>query len=65
MPRQARSAPGGLIYHVLNRAAGGEQLFEDNADYAAFQRVLVETLEHISIRVCGYCLMPTHWHLVL
>ena len=65
MPRQARHAPGGLIYHVLNRAAGRIQLFDDDADYAAFQRVLVQTLEQIPLRVCGYCLMPNHWHLVL
>jgi len=65
MPRQARHAPGEVIHHVLNRAAGKMELFRHDADYAAFQRVLVQTLELIPIRVCGYCLMPTHWHLVL
>ena len=65
MPRQARYAPGDVIYHVLNRAAGKMELFRHDADYAAFQRVLVETLERTPIRVCGYCLMPTHWHLVV
>lgn len=65
MPRQARHAPGGLIYHVLNRAAGKMELFRHDADYAAFQRTFVDTLEQTPIRVCGYCMMPTHWHLVL
>jgi putative transposase len=65
MPRQARHTPGGVIHHVLNRAAGGMELFADDGDYAAFERVFAETLERIPIRVCGYCLMPTHWHLVL
>ena len=65
MPRQARHAPGGVIYHVLNRAAGRNTLFEDDADYAAFIRVLSQTLETTPMRVLGFCLMPTHWHLVL
>jgi putative transposase len=65
MPRQARHASGDVVHHVLNRAAGKMELFRHDADFAAFQRVLVETLEQIPIRVCGYCLMPTHWHLVL
>jgi putative transposase len=65
MPRQLRHAPGDVVCHVLNRAAGKMDLFRHDADYAAFQRVLVQTLDLIPIRVCGYCLMPTHWHLVL
>ena len=65
MPRQARHAPGGVIYHVLNRAAGRRELFSDEADYAAFIRVLARTVETTSMRVCAFCLMPNHWHLVL
>ncbi len=65
MPRQARHAPGDLIYHVLNRGAGGMKLFRGNEEYAAFLRVLSETMEQIPMRVCGYCLMGTHWHLIL
>jgi putative transposase len=65
MPRQARHAPGGLIYHVLNRGAGRGELFDDAGDYAAFVRALAETLEHEPIRVLGYCVMGNHWHLVL
>ncbi|MDB5302177.1 MAG: rayT [Phycisphaerales bacterium] len=65
MPRQSRRAPGGVIYHVLNRAAGKAELFRSDADYAAFIKVLAETMERTPIRLCAYCLMPTHWHLVL
>ena len=65
MPRHAQHAPGGVIYHVLNRAAGRMKLFRDDADYAAFIRALAETIERIPMRVCGYCLMPNHWHLAL
>jgi putative transposase len=41
------------------------KLFRGNEDYAAFLRVLSETMEQIPMRVCGYCLMGTHWHLIL
>ncbi len=41
------------------------RLFRGNEDYAAFLRVLSETMEQIPMRVCGYCLMGTHWHLIL
>jgi putative transposase len=65
MPRQARHAPGGLIYHVLNRGVGRQILFRHDDDYAAFVRVLAEVLAAQPMRVLGWCLMGNHWHLVL
>jgi hypothetical protein len=37
MPRTARIAPGGMIYHVLNRGVGKMTLFRSRRDHAAFQ----------------------------
>jgi putative transposase len=54
-----------LVYHVLNRAAGRATLFRHDKDYIAFLRVMAEVLEQTPMRVCGFCLMPNHWHLVL
>jgi putative transposase len=51
MPRAARYAPGGLVYQVLNRGVGRQRLFEKPADYAAFQRVLGETLNRFPMRI--------------
>ena len=65
MPRVARLAPGGMVFHVLNRGVGRMTLFEKDGDYEAFERVLEETLEHRPMRLLAYCLMPTHWHMVL
>ncbi len=66
MPRRPRVDSGGLAYHVLNRGVGRMRLFEDEADYAAFERVLAQALERSpEARLLGYCVMPTHWHLVL
>ncbi len=65
MPRSARVAPGGVAFHVLNRGVGGMRLFDNDADYLAFERVLEETLGLRPMRLCAYCVMPNHWHLVL
>ena len=61
MPRMARYAPGGLVYHVLNRGVGRQQLFFSDDDYLAFERVIVETLEKREMRILSYCSMPNHW----
>ena len=65
MPRQARVAPGGLIFHVLNRAVARLPLLQKPEDYAAFECVLGEAWQRTPIRLLAYCLMPNHWHMVL
>ena len=65
MPRTARVAPGGTIFHVLNRGNAGAPLFVEDADYSAFEKVIAETMERVPMRILGYCIMPNHWHLVL
>ncbi|MBN2447303.1 MAG: transposase [Phycisphaerae bacterium] len=65
MPRTARIQPGGVVFHALNRGNSRARLFFHDKDYAAFERVLAETLEHVPLRLLAYCLMPNHWHLLL
>jgi putative transposase len=66
MPRRPRVATGGVVYHVLNRAAGRLTLFRTDGDYAAFLRVLAEACRRSpGVRLLCYCLMPNHFHLVL
>ncbi len=65
MTRVARQAPGGVVFHVLNRGVRRMRLFDKDGDYAAFEAVLEETLGALPMRVLAYCLMPNHWHLVL
>ena len=45
MPRTARPAPEGMVYHVLNRGVGKQKLFHKDEDYLAFERVIVEKSE--------------------
>src|SRR5580698_934127 len=65
MPRVARHAPKGLIYHVLNRAVARLPLFQKPADYEAFERVIEEAHDKAPSDVLAYCVMPNHWHFVL
>src|SRR3989344_4392032 len=65
MPRIQRTDIGGQIYHVLNRANARAQIFDEPADYALFESILEEGVEHFNMRILSYCLMPNHWHLVL
>jgi putative transposase len=66
MGRPLRQAPGGLVYHVLNRANGRLPIFRKAADYEAFERVLAQALDHVpGMRLLTYCLMPNHWHLLV
>ena len=65
MGRPLRAAPGGTVYHVLNRANARMTLFEDDGDYLAFQRVLAQACDRVGMRLLAYCVMPNHWHLVV
>jgi putative transposase len=65
MPRTGRVAPGGTVFHVLNRGVARMQLFEKSEDYQAFEHVLQDTLDQSPIRICAYAIMPNHWHLLV
>lgn len=65
MGRPLRTAPGGLVYHVLNRANSRTRLFDKDGDYEAFQRVMAAARERVPMRILSYCVMPNHWHMVL
>ncbi len=65
MGRSLRVDVGGYVYHVLNRANGRMQIFDDERDYAAFEKVMQEAVDRVSMRLLAYCVMPNHWHLVL
>jgi putative transposase len=65
MPRRARSIVGGYAYHVLNRANGRLRLFKKEADFLAFEQVLVESFGRVPLRILGYTVMGNHWHFVV
>lgn len=65
MSRPLRAAEGGYVYHALNRANASLAIFEDEDDYAAFEKVLAEAVTGHDMRLLAYCIMPNHFHLVL
>ncbi len=65
MSRSARVAPGGVIFHVLNRANARARIFEKDLDYKAFMRVIGETARLIPVEIFAYSVMPNHWHMVV
>jgi putative transposase len=64
MPRLARVAPGGYVYHVINRANGRLRLFKNDDDYEAFYRAVELAMQRHPIRLLGWCVMGNHWHFV-
>ena len=66
MARRLRIVRDGGVYHVLNRRVGRLPLFDCDADFEAFEHVLVEAHGRTpSLRVLAYVLMGNHWHLLL
>jgi putative transposase len=65
MPRAIRQSPGGIVYHVLNRANGKRDIFQGPSDFRVFENILAEGLEKIPMRLTAYCIMSNHWHLLL
>ncbi len=65
MARPLRKNLGGTYYHVLNRANGRLRIFKKRGDFLAFEEILGEGVERFGMRICGYCVMGNHWHLLL
>ena len=65
MPRRARATPGGYVYHVLTRSVAGLPLFRKEADFEAFERIMIEAHGLHPLRILGWCAMRTHWHFVV
>ena len=52
-------------YHVMNRGRRAEKIFTHKTDYHAFLDLLLEAAELWKLRIAGFCLMPTHYHLLV
>jgi len=65
MARKVRIAPGGWVYHVVNRGNRRMRIFGSDGDCRAFLGAMNDALKVVPMRILGWCLMPNHWHLVL
>jgi len=48
-----------MVFHVLNRANARARIFGKDDDYAAFERVIKETLARKPMRILGYLIILT------
>lgn len=65
MPRVARGLADGLIYHIINRGNGRQQVFHSEGDYRAFADLMNEAKERYPVKVFAWCIMPNHFHLLI
>ncbi|HEU5279282.1 MAG TPA: transposase [Gaiellaceae bacterium] len=65
MPRPTRDAQPGGFFHVWARGNRRCQVFEDSADYTTFLSILARQERRHNWRLYAWCLMTTHYHLVV
>jgi len=52
------------VYHVTARSNAEERIFRDDRDYLAGVQTIAELAREGLLRCHGFCLMPTHYHLL-
>lgn len=65
MPRRPRADAPGSWHHAINRAIGKRPYFETRSDQRYFLSRLAYEVRAGRIEVHAYCLMTTHFHLLL
>lgn len=65
MSRRPREESKTGYYHVMQRGAGKQILFEDNMDYQRYLDKLLECKNEIGFSLPAYCLMNNHVHLLI
>jgi len=54
-----------MVYHVLNRGAMTVRLFRNDTEYTAWEQAIEDALDVMPMRICAFCWMPDHWHMVV
>jgi putative transposase len=65
MARLARLVVPGLPHHVTQRGNGRQKVFYTDSDYQLYLKLLTEAANLAEVTCMGYCLMPTHLHIIL
>lgn len=65
MPREPRMYRPGRRHHITNRASLGRAAFRDDDDRRFFLWILSELQTRFEVDVECFCLMTTHYHLIL
>jgi len=65
MPRPLRIEYDGAWYHVMNRGANHNNIFNTTEHYLIFLSLLENITTRFKIEIHAYCLMGNHYHLVI
>lgn len=65
MPRTSRKTSFSGYYHVIMRGIDRQIVFESDSDYRVFLNRLEDYSMIDDIKICAYCLMSNHVHLLI
>ncbi|MCU0723041.1 MAG: transposase, partial [Planctomycetes bacterium] len=65
MSRATRVEFPGALYHAMSRGIGGTRVFPDDEHRERFLSFLGKVVESGDLDVHAYCLLPSHFHLLL
>jgi REP element-mobilizing transposase RayT len=65
MPRKPRIHVPGSFHHLTAHGVDSRPLFADDADRSRFLGILGDVTREIGWRCLAFCLMDTHYHLVV
>jgi REP element-mobilizing transposase RayT len=65
MSRSLRLEFAGALYHVSARGNAREDMFRDDGDRATFLDLLGREIAQQRWRLYAYCLMGSHYHLLI
>ena len=65
MPRMARTKSITGYMHIIVRGIGRQILFEETRDYERYLDKLEQYCLETDVKVCAYCLMENHVHLLV
>ena len=65
MPRRPRKELPSGFFHITSRGVDGSLIFRDDNDRRRFVPLLQQVTELWGWRVLAWCVMGTHYHLVV
>lgn len=65
MARPLRIEYPGALYHITSRGNGRQKIFKDDEDRKTLLDILASTIKRYNWLCHAYCLMDTHYHLVV
>lgn len=65
MSRPLRIEYANAYYHVMNRGAGHQNIFNSEQECILFLDIISDAHRQYNIEIHAYCLMTNHYHLLV